>query len=80
MKVIVALLMSVVLYSCTQVSAGSQSAADTRWTVVGEIDYNKMFATEFSYKGHSYILFHVSGGWDGANGIVHNPDCRCNKK
>lgn len=31
-------------------------------------------AAEFTYKGHSYIWFHNN------NGIVHNPDCKCNKK
>ena len=36
---------------------------------------------EFTYKGHSYIWFHNNnGGWDGNDGIVHNPDCKCNKK
>lgn len=34
-------------------------------------------AAEFTYRGHSYIWFHHPGGWDG---IVHNPDCKCNKK
>lgn len=34
-------------------------------------------AAEFTYRGHSYIWFHHPGGWDG---IVHNPDCECNKK
>lgn len=33
-----------------------------------------MRVTEFTYKGHSYIWFSKSSG------IVHNPDCRCNKK
>lgn len=33
--------------------------------------------TEFTYKGHSYIWFSKSSG---QSGIVHNPDCRCNKK
>lgn len=22
----------------------------------------------------------ANGGWDGNDGIVHNPDCKCNKK
>lgn len=30
-------------------------------------------------KGHSYIWFHSKGGWDGHDGIVHNPDCHCYK-
>lgn len=33
-------------------------------------------ATEFEYKGHSYIKF--SGGYQGAT--VHDPDCKCFKK
>ena len=37
-------------------------------------------AAEFTYRGHSYISFHHPGGWDGNDGIVHNPDCECNKK
>ena len=37
-------------------------------------------AAEFTYRGHSYIWFHHPGGWDGNDGIVHNPDCECNKK
>lgn len=36
-------------------------------------------AAEFTYKGHSYIWFHSKGGWDGHDGIVHNPDCHCYK-
>lgn len=36
-----------------------------------------MRVTEFTYKGHSYIWFSKSSG---RSGIVHNPDCRCNKK
>lgn len=37
-------------------------------------------AAEFTYRGHSYIWFHHPGGWDGNDGIVHNPDCKCSKK
>lgn len=37
----------------------------------------RVTAAEFTYRGHSYIWFHHPGGWDG---IVHNPDCKCNKK
>ena len=38
-------------------------------------------AAEFTYRGHSYIWFHhPGGGWDGNDGIVHNPDCKCSKK
>lgn len=38
------------------------------------------FTAEFTYRGHSYIWFHHPGGWDGNDGIVHNPDCKCSKK
>ena len=40
---------------------------------------NDVTAAEFTYKGHSYIWFHGKGGWDGHDGIVHNPDCHCYK-
>lgn len=39
-----------------------------------------LVAAEFTYRGHSYIWFHHPGGWDGNDGIVHNPDCKCSKK
>lgn len=68
MKVVAMLLMLVGLCSCTQVPAGTPSIT------------SNPEAFEFEYKGHSYIWFHRRGGWDGNDGIVHNPDCRCNKK
>lgn len=73
MKVVAMLLMLVGLCSCTQVPAGTPSITsnpEAICTIGGK-------AFEFEYKGHSYIWFHRRGGWDG---IVHNPDCRCNKK
>lgn len=60
----------------TQVPAGTPSITsnpEAICTIGGEV----VKAFEFEYKGHSYIWFHRRGGWDG---IVHNPDCRCNKK
>ena len=49
----------------------------------GDDDYiiaKSVTAAEFTYRGHSYIWFHHPGGWDGNDGIVHNPDCKCSKK
>lgn len=72
MRVVVLALMSVGLMSCTQVESGSVSKVN---------GINTMSAHEFTYKGHSYIWFHNSnGGWDGNDGIVHNPDCPCKRK
>lgn len=79
MKVVAMLLMLVGLCSCTQVPAGTPSITsnpEAICTIGGEV----VKAFEFEYKGHSYTWFHRRGGWDGNDGIVHNPDCRCNKK
>lgn len=60
------ILFVLVLTSCTRV--------EPKMTVI----YNKENFAKFTYKGHSYIWFHNNnGGWDS---IVHNPDCKCNKK
>lgn len=40
----------------------------------GPVATTETGVTEFTYKGHSYIWSSKSSG------IVHNPDCRCNKK
>lgn len=32
---------------------------------------------EFGYKGHDYIMFKKSNGYQGYAGVVHNPDCHC---
>lgn len=34
----------------------------------------------FDYNGHSYIQFHISGTHGGHDGVVHDPDCKCNQK
>lgn len=68
MKVVAMLLMLVGLCSC--VNRGPVA------TITTEIGI-PMRVTEFTYKGHSYIWFSKSSG---RSGIVHNPDCRCNKK
>lgn len=62
------------LCDCAKPSAnGSVVALEDATRIVAHA-----FAAEFTYKGHSYIWFHNNnGGWDG---IVHNPDCKCNKK
>ena len=39
-----------------------------------------LYSKEFTYKGHNYIWFNSSTGYDGASGFVHNPDCQCHKK
>lgn len=80
MKVVATLLMLVGLCSCTQVPAGTPNI-ETNQNVVFTGKNGAMFTTEFTYKNHSYIWFHYkSGGWDGNDGIVHSPDCHCNKK
>lgn len=33
----------------------------------------------FMYQGHSYIQFDVMASYGGHTGIVHDPDCWCNK-
>lgn len=74
MRVVILALMLVGLMSCKRVESGNISD-------IGRVSINTMSAHEFTYKGHSYIWFHNSnGGWDGNDGIVHNPDCPCKRK
>lgn len=80
MRVVIILLMLIGLCSCTQVPAGTPSV-EINQNVVFKDNNGEMYATEFTYKNHSYIWFHHrNGGWDGNDGIVHNPNCHCNKK
>lgn len=79
MRVVIMLLMLIGLCSCTRVPAGTPSV-EINQNVVFKDGSGRMYATEFTYKNHSYIWFHHSGGWDGNDGIVHNPDCKCSKK
>lgn len=79
MRVVIMLLMLIGLCSCTRVPAGTPSV-EINQNVVFKDGSGRMYATEFTYKNHSYIWFHHSGGWDGNDGIVHNPNCHCNKK
>lgn len=65
------------LCDCAKPSAnGSVVALEDATRIVAEA----FTAAEFTYRGHSYIWFHHPGGWDGNDGIVHNPDCKCSKK
>lgn len=66
--------------SCTRVEPKMALISSRERLVIGDFARN-VTAAEFTYKGHSYIWFHNNnGGWDGNDGIVHNPDCKCNKK
>lgn len=79
MRTIIALLMLVGLTSCVAKS-DAPVREETGTTVYRSKSGSSLKALEFTYKGHSYIWFHRDGGWDGANGMVHNPDCPCHNK
>ena len=70
------MLFVLVLTSCTRVEP-KMTVISNKEKFVIENFAKSVTAAEFTYKGHSYIWFHHPGGWDG---IVHNPDCECNKK
>lgn len=36
--------------------------------------------TEFDYKGHRYLYYQFSSGYQGYAGITHDPDCPCRGK
>lgn len=73
----VLMLFVLVLTSCTRVEPKMTVATSEESFIIDNFAKN-VTAAEFTYKGHSYIWFHNNnGGWDG---IVHNPDCKCNKK
>lgn len=52
--------------------------------IKGEYDVDKdpkSHITEFTYKGHKYLLYErYSGRAYGVAGITHDPDCQCRKK
>lgn len=79
MKILLFILMIVGITSCVEVPEDTPTNSNKVEYVFTKNGMNPMQALEFSYKGHSYIWFHKSGGWDGNDGIVHNPDCPCNK-
>lgn len=63
--------------SCTRVEP-KMAVTSNKERFIIENFAKSVTAAEFTYKGHSYIWFHNNnGGWDG---IVHNPDCKCNRK
>ena len=71
------ILFVLVLTSCTRVEP-KMTVISNKEKFVIENFAKSVTAAEFTYKGHSYIWFHNNnGGWDD---IVHNPDCKCNKK
>lgn len=65
--------------SCTRVEPRMTAPSNKEKFAIRDFA-ESITAAEFTYKGHSYIWFHHPGGWDGNDGIVHNPDCKCNKK
>ena len=65
--------------SCTRVEP-KMAVTSNKERFIIENFAKSVTAAEFTYKGHSYIWFHHPGGWDGNDGIVHNPDCKCSKK
>lgn len=74
------ILFVLVLTSCTRVEP-KMTVTSNKEKFVIENFAKSVTAVEFTYKGHSYIWFHNNNGeWDGNDGLVHNPDCKCNKK
>ena len=73
------ILFALVLTSCTRVEPKMTVISNKEKFAIEDFA-ESVTAAEFTYKGHSYIWFHRPGGWDGNDGIVHNPDCKCNKK
>lgn len=53
----------------------------TKKVIVGKFvrdsETNKVL--HFNYNGHSYIQFNMGAGQNGRSGIVHDPDCKCNR-
>ena len=52
---------------------------ETSGGFVGESAGNICGVKHFDYNGHSYIQFEVSATHGGRCGMVHDPDCKCNK-
>lgn len=49
----------------------------TKKVIVRDTEINKVL--HFNYNGHSYIQFNTGEGRNGRSGIVHDPDCKCNR-
>lgn len=77
MKYLITLLLLIVT-SCTVNKVETVPTTSKGKFAIKDFAYDVTVA-EFTYKGHSYIWFHSKGGWDGHDGIVHNPDCHCYK-
>lgn len=78
MKYLITLLL-LIITSCTVNEVETVPTTSRGKFAIEDFAYD-VTAAEFTYKGHSYIWFHSRGGWDGHDGVVHNPDCKCNKK
>lgn len=69
-----------ILFTLTIVSCNTDYTPRTEPELTGNAyqDEDVSYAHEFTYKGHSYILFSTAQYSKVSNsGVVHNPTCKC---
>ena len=69
MKHILILVVAMLFVSCDK---------GTKIIIRNDVPFDKV--EHFSYRGHKYIKFSKYEGWQhGICGVVHDPNCKCNK-
>lgn len=80
-----ALLAGSCMFTVSQTETHQKAAApeppEVTYTYRGVVKDSRMnqvsTVARFGYDGHSYIQFHVRGGYGGSDAVVHDPECHC---
>ncbi len=73
MKRALLLLTLIVATCCENPNQASQ-------TIPTHIAGDEIRIYDVEHNGHQYVVFHVKGGYGEALQVLHDPDCKCQKK